>query len=92
MSDENKAIIRRFYDAFLTQGDIAVADGTVASDMVDNVITPKDPVEPEGYRRGVEMVRCGLPNLEATIDDMMSERNKVAVLGTLRGTHDGHLM
>ena len=92
MSTENEAVVRRFYAEVLNEGNVDVCDEIVASYMVDNVIRPKDPVGLEGYKQAIKVIRSGMPDFEATIDDMFSDGGKVAVLWTFRGTHSGELM
>ena len=38
------------------------------------------------------MFRAAFPDLQATIEDLIAEGHKVAVRGTLRGTHPGELL
>jgi len=44
---------------------------------------------PKGYLMIIALMRGGFPDIQWTIEDMITENNKVAVRFTLRGTHKG---
>jgi steroid delta-isomerase-like uncharacterized protein len=49
-------------------------------------------VGPKAYRRQVERFLTGLPDLKFTVDDTISEKDKLVVYWTITGTHLGELM
>jgi steroid delta-isomerase-like uncharacterized protein len=44
---------------------------------------------PKGYLMIIAMMRSGFPDIQWTIEDMITENDKVAIRFTMRGTHQG---
>ena len=44
---------------------------------------------PKGYLMIIGIMRSGFPDIQWTIEDMVTESDKVAVRFTMRGTHQG---
>jgi steroid delta-isomerase-like uncharacterized protein len=92
MSEENKAIVRRIVQEIWNAGNLDLADELVSADYVDNVAGSGSPVGPEGFKDAVNGVRAAFPDFTITINDMISEGDKVALVWTFIGTHKGELM
>ncbi len=91
-TEENKALVQRAVEAF-TRGDLAAVANLFTDDYVDHDPSRAAlPPGPEGITQAWGMMRAAFPDLEATIDDLVAERDKVAVRGHISGTHDGELM
>jgi steroid delta-isomerase-like uncharacterized protein len=92
MSDENKAVARRFLEVF-GSGELDALDEVVAPDAVDH-----DPYNPhaqeglEGAKRTIAMYREAFPDLSFEIEDQIAEGDKVVTRWTGTGTHEGALM
>ena len=90
-SEANKALVRRFFEAF-NAGDL---DGTAAvfapNAVVHNSGAP-DPLNLEGFRQLAAVFLAAFPGGEHSIDDMIGEGDKVVTRITYRGTHTGDLM
>ena len=92
-AENNEAIIRRAYEEVWNQGKIDVADEVVAPDMIRH-----DPGTPdvtgglEAHKELVATLRAAFPDLHLSIEDLLSEGNKVALRFTFRGTHKGEFM
>jgi steroid delta-isomerase-like uncharacterized protein len=85
MSEENKAIIRRAFEAW-NAGDLDLFDELWAADYVHH-----DPAEPdvrslEDYKRYVAYVHAGYPDVHFTAEDMLAEGDKVAARYQMRAT------
>jgi steroid delta-isomerase-like uncharacterized protein len=92
MSEENKALARRWADIF-NQGNLDLVDEIYAPDCVLHDPTmPEDTRGVEGAREFYSMYRSAFPDTEITIEDQVAERDKVATRWTARGTHQGELM
>lgn len=71
-------------------------------EFIEKVIAPThgmgDPtvsgraVGPAAYRRQVERFMKGLPDLKVTVDDTVSEKDKLVVAWTVTGTHQGEFL
>ncbi len=92
MSEENKAIVRRIVQEIWNGGNLDLADELITPDYVDNVAGSGSPVGPEGFKDAVNGVRDAFPEFTITINDMISEGDKVALVWTFIGTHKGELM
>jgi len=49
-------------------------------------------VGPAAYRRQVERFLTGLPDLKFTVDETVSEKDKLVVAWTITGTHKGEFL
>ncbi|MGB3717447.1 MAG: ester cyclase [Candidatus Promineifilaceae bacterium] len=93
MSEENKAIVRRFYEEFANQGILSVAEELVAPDFVDhNPPGPDFAPGLEGLKQVFTMFRLAFPDMILTVEDQIAEGDKVVTRLTSRGTHKGELM
>ena len=92
MSKENKAIAERIVQEIWNEGNLELADEIIAPDYADRVAGDGSPVGPDGFKQAVVGIRSAFPDFNITIDDMISENDKVALVWTFRGTHKGELM
>src|SRR5919107_2352134 len=93
MQEENKAIVRRYFQEILDGGNL---------DLVDEIFEPQyvlhDPSSPqevrgvEGTKRFVGMFRSAFPDIAHSIEDQIAEGDKVVTRLRARATHDGELM
>jgi steroid delta-isomerase-like uncharacterized protein len=91
-TEENTALVRRAVEAF-NRGDGDAVEELFAADYVDyDPSRAALPPGPEGVTQAWQMMRAAFPDLEATIDDLIAEGDRVAVRGHIHGTHDGELM
>lgn len=89
---ENKALAQEAVEAF-NRGDLDAAGRLFTADYVDHDPSRAGlPTGPEGVKQAWSMMRAAFPDLQATIEDVIVEGDKVAVRGTVRGTHRGELM
>ena len=93
MQEENKAIVRRYFEEILDGGNL---------DLVDEIFEPQyvlhDPSSPhevrgvEGTKRFVGMFRSAFPDIAHSIEDQIAEGDKVVTRLRARATHTGDLM
>ena len=92
MPNENEALVREAVEAF-NRDDMDAVDRLFTDDYVDHDPSRAGlPPGPEGIRLAWSMMRAAFPNLQVTIEDVISEGDRVAVRGEIRGTHQGELM
>jgi len=91
LSEENKAIARRWIDEIWSEGNMATIDELFATDFIFHYPSPG--VEPnlEGYKQWVTMGGNAFPGTY-TIEDMIAEGDKVMVRWNFSGTHKGEFM
>lgn len=90
MSDENKAVIRRYYSEVWGRGELGVIDEVFAPDVELHVAgMPEDPFGPAPVKQLAAMAKTAFPGLRVTIEDLIAERDKVVATVSLHGPHDG---
>jgi steroid delta-isomerase-like uncharacterized protein len=89
MSEENKAIFRRYVEEVGNEGNLELADeifdGYLAHQSDGSVLERG----PEDVKRFMSEFREGFPDFHSTIEDMVAEGDKVVTRWTMRGTHQG---
>jgi steroid delta-isomerase-like uncharacterized protein len=90
-TEKNKAIVQRFNDEVINNGNEAMIPGLLASNY--QFRDPSGPKYrgPEGYKQHLRNYRAVFPDLHITTEEMIAEGNKVVGRFTWRGTHRGEL-
>jgi steroid delta-isomerase-like uncharacterized protein len=92
MSEENKALARRFLEEAYNEGNLGLADEIFASDYVlHDPTNPEEMRGPEGIKGFVQMYRSAFPDSRITVEDQIAEGDKVVSRWRGRGTHQGEL-
>jgi predicted ester cyclase len=78
MSEQNKALVRAYYDRVINGRDL---------DAVDQFFAEERMVE--GVRRGCFAYFNAFPDLHCSLDELIAEGDKVFLRTTMTGTHDG---
>ena len=91
MSEENKAIARRFYEG-INAGRIEIIDELVAENLVEHEEFPGLAGGRDGVRQFFQMIMTAFPDFAMTTDDMVAEGDRVFIRATMRGTHQGEFM
>lgn len=88
-TEDNKALVRRFYDEVFNNKNMVGVDAFVAPNVIDHSLPPGAPGEIEGVRQTIAMFLTAFPDLHLTLEDIIAEGDKVVVRWTMRGTHQG---
>ena len=87
---ENKALIRLFYDEVWNKGNGDVAYQVFADDYVRHDLRPGNPLNgPAGQKKIAEDYRAAFPDVHMTIDLMVAEGDMVVARWTNEGTNTG---
>ena len=78
MLEDNKALVRRYYEQVLNGRDL---------EAVEEYFTHERVVE--GVRRGCFSYFTAFPDLHSAIEELVAEGDKVFCRSTMTGTHDG---
>ena len=95
MSEENKKLLRRWFDEVWNKGradaiEEMFAENGIAHGLSDD---PSKPIKgPSDYRPFYAVFRQAFPNLVIVIEDMIAEGDKVAARCSVRGKHEGDFM
>src|SRR5262245_30801922 len=90
--EENKAVIRRFYDEVLNKGNLALADEMLSDDFVDRSPVPGQASDREGFKQVIAMFHAAFPDVRLRIEDLVMEGDRGVVRDTFTGTQRGELM
>ncbi len=83
--DDNKALLRRYYDEVLNAGRLDQIDALFAPDFVSH----PDESDLAGFKRGAAMSRAAFPDMHVTVEDQIAEGDKVVTRWTATATHQG---
>ncbi len=92
MTEDNKALNRRFVEEVINQGNIEAIDELIDPGVVDHSAPEGFPTGREGAKQFAAMMRSAFPDLHLTIEDMIAEGDKVVMRSTWSGTHQGEFM
>ena len=90
--EQNKAIVRRFFDEICNQGNLDVADEIFDTNFVNHDAAHPELFDLESCKQWVATVRTVFPDFHVTIEDIIAEGDKVAVRYTTTGTHKSEFM
>ena len=91
-TEENKALARRAFEEVLNRGNMALIDEFYDPDYVEHY-TPTGPVHGrEGLKQFYMIYRTAFPDAHYTVEDQISERDKVVTRWTVTGMHQEPLM
>lgn len=89
-AEDNKRIVRRFYDEVMSAGNADVLDEVMAENFVDHgEALFGSPQGRDVLREGIIATHNILANLSVYLEDIIAEDDMVGVRGTMRCTHQG---
>jgi ketosteroid isomerase-like protein len=86
-AEENKAIVRHFYEEVWNKGNYAVADALFALDGVRHDHATAGPNNPEIQKGAAAANRALMPDLHLTVENIVAEGDWVAARWRIEGTH-----
>jgi steroid delta-isomerase-like uncharacterized protein len=90
--ERNEALMRRFYEELWSRGNLEAIPELVAEDFVDHQAPAG---QPRGRERLADLVvawRTAFPDMRETVEDLISDGDKVVGRFPMRGTHQGEFM
>jgi len=90
-TEENKNIVRCFFDLGPSHGNMSAAKELLAPNFVLHVPLPAAPGI-QGINDVVTACRAAFEHLDVTVEDMVAEGDRVAARFTARGIHKGSFM
>jgi len=91
-TEDNKAVVRRFYEEVMNQRKRAVLDEVFDPNVVDHFAPPGTPGGLEGAKQTLGMFLTAFPDLHFTVEDLIAEGDKVVARATMSGTQQGAFM
>jgi steroid delta-isomerase-like uncharacterized protein len=90
-TDENKAVVRRFFEELLSTDNLAIADELLSPDFYFYFAGSPEPMDLESYKEFLAERRAAFPDRRFVVEEMIAEGDKVSARFTMRGTHKGEL-
>ena len=90
LSEQNKAVVRRYYDE-VNKKNFAVVDEVLLPSFVQHSMVAVSPGR-EGVASLYRELQAAFPDFHFALDDLIAEGNQVAVRMTGRYTHKGEFM
>ncbi len=93
VSPEHKLLFGRLYHSVWNERRLEYIEQVIAEThaLGDPTVSGRG-VGPSAYRRQVERFMSGLPDLKFTVDETISEGEKMVVYWTITGTHRGEFL
>jgi steroid delta-isomerase-like uncharacterized protein len=89
-TESTEAVMTRFVE-FINTADAQLAQQVIAPDAVFWAPTQAEALHgPSDYLGLLAMLRSGFPDIQWTLEETITEGNKVAARFTMRGTHRGN--
>ncbi|MDQ3865149.1 MAG: SpoIIE family protein phosphatase [Actinomycetota bacterium] len=88
VEENNKALVRRFFDEVYNRGNLDKADELLSFDYVDHTVPPGRNAGREGLKRSVAKQRSSSSDLHISIEEQIAEGDKVVTWVVGSGTHD----
>lgn len=93
LSDESRAVVRRFVAELWNNGNLSVADELIDIDAVNHdPAAPRLGMGPEATKRLVTMYRRAFPDLLLQTEHLIAESSMVAIHWISSGTHRGEFL
>jgi len=92
MSEENRALMRRFYEEVMNEGNLAAIDELCAPGFIDHSPSPGQAPGAEGLKQAFAAMGSAFRDIRVTVDHMVAEGDTVAAHITFRGTQTRELM
>lgn len=89
--EENKLLIRRYYDEMWNPWNFAVANEIINEEIVFRGSLGVTTKGRDGFKQYMNTVRAAFPDFHNGIEDIIAEGDKVVALLTYTGTHKGTL-
>ncbi|HEX9124403.1 MAG TPA: ester cyclase [Actinomycetota bacterium] len=89
-SEENKSLVRRFYEEVWNKGNVSVTSEVFAGDYVRHDLRPTQALPgPAGQAKIAADFRAAFPDLRMRVDLILAESDLVAARWTCEGTNTG---
>jgi ketosteroid isomerase-like protein len=93
VSDDNKAVVRRFFDEAVNEGRVDVVDDLFSPRFSWQMpFSPETQHGPEGMKEIVTSLREAISDFDVRVDELIAEGDRVVAVVTASGTQDGELM
>lgn len=95
MSEENKALVRRWFEEVWNKGRAEAIDEMFDANGIAHGLSddPANPIKgPRDFRPFHTVFRDAFPNMEIVVEDTVAEGDKVAARCSVRAKHEGEFL
>src|SRR5688500_8807572 len=95
MSEENKQVVRRWFEEVWNKGRAEASDEMWDENGIAHGLAadPANPIKgPQNFRPFHDAFRQAFPNMVIDVEDMVAEGDKVAARCAVRAKHEGEFM
>ena len=92
MSEDNKALIRRYFEEIWNKHNLDAIEDFYAPEYVNHDAPPGVPGDIEGLKALIGAYLNAFPDIKVTTNLLLADGDKVVVRNTATGTHSGQLM
>ena len=89
--EDNKLLVRRYYEEMWNRWDFALADGLVAEGVAFRGSLGQSVEGRDGFKEYVRAVRRAFPDFHNHVEELVAEGDRVVARLTDTGTHTGTL-
>ncbi len=89
-AEENKAVIRRFFEEIINQHDAAAIDQLMAADLKSTFPSPIP--GREGFKQGIRGFLRAFPDVRVSAEDFLADGDQVATRGHWTAMHQGEFL
>src|SRR5262245_53686009 len=89
-TEQNQGVLRRVIEEGFNKGNYDALDALFASDYLEHQFGLKTTLQ--GMKEDIQFLRTAFPDFHLTIEDMISDSDKVWIRMTARGTNQGPFM
>lgn len=86
LTDDNKALVQRFFDEVINQRNLAVLDQFISPNAVNHTVPAG---LPQGVSQFLGLHLNAFPDVKATVQELLADGDKVVALVSYRGTQQG---
>ena len=91
-TEDNKALLRRYYDEVINKKNLAAIDEFIDPNFVNHALPPGMPAGIEGERQVFSMYTTAFPDTHFTVEDMITEGDRVVARLSVSATQHGAYM
>jgi steroid delta-isomerase-like uncharacterized protein len=89
--EDNKLLVRRYYEEMWNRWDFALADGLVAEGVAFRGSLGQSVQGRDGFKEYMRAVRRAFPDFYNRVEELVAEGDRVVARLTYTGTHAGDL-
>jgi steroid delta-isomerase-like uncharacterized protein len=89
--EDNKLLVRRYYEELWNRWDFALADELIAEQIAFRGSLGRNVQGREGFKDYMRAVRRAFPDFHNRVEELVAEGDRVAARLTYAGTHTGAL-